>query len=128
MKNRAKILDYYLYYEDLKDSTDNYDMEKCQEFQKKLISIIGNESLAAIKDLSRADYNKSKMMLANSFGEKSLFQIYYDYNEKENVFIKMEIESFKAENVGEWVGMFPIYIESKVGDNEVEVTGADVTD
>ena len=33
----------------------------------------------------------------------------------------MQIQSFKAENIGEWVGLFPLYIESKVGSDEVEV-------
>jgi hypothetical protein len=33
----------------------------------------------------------------------------------------MEIQGFKAENIGEWVGLFPLYIESKVGSDEVEI-------
>lgn len=41
-----------------------------------------------------------------------MYQLYYDYN-KEGQVCKMEIYPFKAENCGEWLGQFGLYIESK---------------
>ena len=39
--------------------------------------------------------------------------MYYDVN-KDGQICKMEINPFKAENCGEWLGQFGMYIESKL--------------
>lgn len=57
------------------------------------------------------------MTIAANFGEQSLFQVYYDYNEKENVFFKMELLPFKATDDREWIGINALYLESKIGEN-----------
>lgn len=49
LQHKNKILDYLLSYDELKDSTDNYEVEKSKEYERLLISIIGNESLSTIK-------------------------------------------------------------------------------
>jgi len=59
--------------------------------------------------------------IAANFGEQALFQVYYDYNEKENVFFKMELLPFKATDDREWIGINALYLESKIGDNDNDV-------
>lgn len=61
------------------------------------------------------------MTIAANFGEQALFQVYYDYNEKENVFFKMELLPFKATDDREWIGINALYLESKIGDNDNDV-------
>jgi hypothetical protein len=48
--------------------------------------------------------------IAANFGEQALFQVYYDYNEKENVFFKMELLPFKATDDREWIGINALYL------------------
>lgn len=91
----SRILDYLLYFEELKDSTDAYDREKAKDYEAKLGKLIGFEALQKIK-AAGDEVEVGRVEIAANFGEQALFQVYYDFNEKECVFIKMELLPFKA--------------------------------
>jgi hypothetical protein len=111
-KNKRLLLDLYLGYEESKDSTDPYEMEKEKKHAQMMKNIIGNIAFDSIKDLSKTEGIKG-VTIVNSFGEQSLYQLYHDFN-KEGEPIKMEIHPFKAENCGEWLGQFSLLLESKL--------------
>ena len=117
LQHKSKILDYLLYYEDLKDSPDNYEVQKSKEYENLLAKLIGIESLASIKGIMKEEQDKSitRPSIVQSFGEQSFFEVYYEFSEKENIFVKMELIPFKATDDREWIGITGLYLESKIG-------------
>lgn len=122
MRNKRVLLDLYLSYEQSKDSTDPYEVQKGKQYASKIRSIVGSIGFDSIKNLSSTQINKG-VIINNNFGEQSLYQLYYDWN-KEGENVKMEIYPFKAENCGEWLGQFGLYLESKpyFGDDSSDIT------
>lgn len=51
------------------------------------------------------------MVVSVNFGEKTLSQLYRD--ERGGEIVNMAIESFQAEEVGQWIGLFSTFVEAK---------------
>ena len=99
----------FLSYEEAKDSSDPYEKDKMHEYEKRIKSIVGDIAFNSISMIcNQSQYNEASLTITNNFGEKALTQAFFDY--KEGELVKMEIEPFKAENIGEWMGQFGNYI------------------
>ncbi len=97
MQHGKKILDYLLYYEDLHNSSDQYEIEKSREYESLILSLVA-DSFQSIKQALAEEQSKtsSRLSIAANFGEQSQFQVFYDFSDKENVFVKMELLPFRA--------------------------------
>ena len=60
--------------------------------------MIGEFCFKSITEAMKEERKKGGITIANNFGEKGLTQVYWDIKEEEKV--PMEIEPFKAENIG----------------------------
>jgi hypothetical protein len=52
----------------------------------------------------------SRLTITANFGEQAQFQIFYEYSDKENIFVKMELLPFRASDDREWIGLNSLYL------------------
>jgi hypothetical protein len=111
LQHGSRILDYLLYYEDLRNSSDPYDIEKSKDYEAQLQALTSN-SLDSIKQAIAEEEARaaSRLTITANFGEQSQFQIFYEYSDKENVFVKMELLPFRASDDREWIGLNSLYL------------------
>ena len=112
LQQRENILNYLLYYEELKDSSDNYDVENAKQYYQQLVTLVGQKSVESIQQVLLEEQTKAaqRPSIVNSFGEQSLFQLYFEFSEKENVFVRMELLPFRATDDREWLGLNGLFL------------------
>ena len=106
----------------MKKMKNDYDVEKSREYLARLTNLLGSDTLKCIQRALQEELAlaHTRLSLTSNFGEQGMFQVYYDYSEKEKVFVKMEWLPFKANDDREWIGLNSNYLESKIGQNDNE--------
>lgn len=105
------MLDYLLYYEDLRNSADPYDIEKSKDYEAQLIELTSNSLGSIMQAIAEEEARaSSKLAITANFGEQAQFQVFYEYSDKENIFVKMELLPFRASDDREWIGLNSLYL------------------
>lgn len=76
-----------------------------------ITSLVG-DSYQSINQALAEEESKvsSKLSIAANFGEQAQFQVFYEYSDKENIFVKMELLPFRASDDREWIGINSIFL------------------